>query len=355
MAQPYYSPYTVNTGQVPSTQTDFPVLVSATDARFKTTGNGGHVANANGYDIRPYSDSGLTTAITGYELERYNASTGEVIMWVKRSSLADGNVTYLGYGDTSLTTDGSSATTWSNGFISVFHLKDGSTLNVTDATGTHNGTNHSGTATSGQIDGAVALASASSQYVDTGTFVGPTSITISAWAKGTTFPNAYNCVAGRCNSSSPTAYAVVLVKSTGKLGMFVMVGGPADFSYDGTGTNTLSTGTWYHVALVYDETLLTGALKGYVNGGLDKSLNHGATTQLTTNTSPFGIGEQPNISGRFWNGALDEVRIASVARSADWITTEYNNQNAPGTFAALGTEVAAGPGVTQSGWFMFFN
>src|SRR5678815_5698623 len=79
----YSIPVTINSGQVPSTQTDFPVLVNFTDARFKTVGNGGHVQNSSGFDIRPYSDAALTTAITGYELERYNASTGEVVMWVK--------------------------------------------------------------------------------------------------------------------------------------------------------------------------------------------------------------------------------------------------------------------------------
>ena len=39
----HYTPFTVQTGQVPSTQTDFPVLLLPTDARFKTTGNGGNV------------------------------------------------------------------------------------------------------------------------------------------------------------------------------------------------------------------------------------------------------------------------------------------------------------------------
>jgi hypothetical protein len=35
---------------------------------------------------------------------------------------------------------------------------------------------------------------------------------------------------------------------------------------------------------------------------------------------------------------MDEVRVSDVARSADWIATEYNNQSSPGTFCALGSE-----------------
>jgi hypothetical protein len=36
----------------------------------------------------------------------------------------------------------------------------------------------------------------------------------------------------------------------------------------------------------------------------------------------------------------DELRISKIERSADWITTDYNNQSNPGTFSALGTESA---------------
>ncbi len=137
----YYSPVSINAAQVPSTQTDFAVLVSQTDNRFKTVGNGGHVQNASGFDIRPYTDSTLVTAITGYELERYNASTGEVVMWVKVSSLSSSTTPFvLAYGDSGISTDGSSSTTWDSNFLAVYHLKDGTTLNVNSSTGSNNGT-----------------------------------------------------------------------------------------------------------------------------------------------------------------------------------------------------------------------
>ena len=38
------------------------------------------------------------------------------------------------------------------------------------------------------------------------------------------------------------------------------------------------------------------------------------------------------------NGLLDEIRIAKVQRSADWILTEYDNQNDPQSFLTIGTE-----------------
>ena len=37
-------------------------------------------------------------------------------------------------------------------------------------------------------------------------------------------------------------------------------------------------------------------------------------------------------------GSMDEVHLSNVTRSGNWISTEYNNQSAPGTFSTLGSE-----------------
>lgn len=328
----YYSPVSINSAQVPSTQTDFPVLVSVTDARFKTVANSGHVQNSSGFDIRPYTNSTLTTAITGYELERFNGSTGEVVMWVKVSSLTSSSTPFvLAYGDATISTDGSSTTTWSNSFISVYHLKDGTTLSVADALGTNNGTNHSATAATGKIDGGGGFVSASSQYVDIGSYTGPSAVTVSCWVNGTSFPNAYNTTLLRNSTQSQWG---IMIKSNGKLGCFV-VALSGQVSYDGTGSNTLSTGTWYLLHLTYS---VSAGLIGYVNAASDNTAVQLGTLITAAGTGGTDIGQDPRNAGRFWNGSLDEARIASVARSADWITTEYNNQSAPGTFETLGAE-----------------
>lgn len=339
----YYSPISINSAQVPSTQTDFPVLVSQIDNRFKTVGNGGHVQDANGYDIRPYSDSGLSTAITGFELERYNASTGEVIMWVKVGSLSSSTTPiYLAYGDASLNTDGSSTTTWSNSFVGVYHLADGSTLSVNSSTGSNNGTNtNSVTATTGQIDGSGGFASASSQYIDLSTGIAPVAITLSAWVKATSFPNAYNGVIVRSNASY-TSYGMLYVNSSGNLSCFAYAaGGIGGVIYDGTGSHTLSTGTWYYLTLTYSNAPNpVGGLSGYVNAASDHALVAVNGVDLVVTSATTSIGGDTNTTGRWWNGALDEVRVSGVARNADWITTEYNNQSDPATFETLDAEVS---------------
>ena len=42
----------------------------------------------------------------------------------------------------------------------------------------------------------------------------------------------------------------------------------------------------------------------------------------------------------YFDGALDEVNISNIARSGDWINTQYNNQRSPSTFYALDPENA---------------
>jgi hypothetical protein len=94
----------------------------------------------------------------------------------------------------------------------------------------------------------------------------------------------------------------------------------------------MTVGAWSHVVGTYDG----GTVRLYVNGvqggtaPLSGSINYG-------NSKDLAIGSRsPYAPGLFWNGLLDEVRISSVARSADWIATEYANQSSPGTFYSVG-------------------
>lgn len=323
---------TIDHTQVPSTQTNFPVLFNFTDNTFRTIGNGGHVSTVN--DILFYGDSAGMNPLK-FEIERYTATTGEIVAWIKLPSISSASDTifYIRYGDPSITTDHSDArSVWSNGFVCVYHLKDGTTLSMVDSANENTAINHLATATAGQIDGAAAFASASSQYIDCGTTLARTSVTISAWINGTTFPNAYNTVGGWNDNTGGTKQAMIWVKSTGKMTFFVNTGSAV--GYDGTGTNTLVAGTTYYVTLTYDST---SGLVGYINAGVDGTAAANGIL-VVSGAPPFYIGRDFVTAGRFWNGVIDEVRESQVARSANWITCEYNNQKTSSTFIALGAE-----------------
>jgi len=75
----------------------------------------------------------------------------------------------------------------------------------------------------------------------------------------------------------------------------------------------LQTGTWHHVAGVYDGE----QLRTYLDGELVASLDVDPTWQRRTSGLPLYIGADPDGGGRpmsFFDGRIDEVRLSTVAR-----------------------------------------
>lgn len=337
MAQTYYSPVPVDHTKVPSTLTNFPVLIGYTDARLKTTGNSGHVASANGYDIRPYSDTALTSALT-YELVSYNASTGQVEMYVLISSLSSASDTniYLGYGDTTLTTDGSSNTTWNSNFKAVYHFGTDTTLGLADSTSNGNTLTNVNTATHGAgavVGGSASLAGASTQYFTTAAApvaVLPATITV-----------LFNVTTATQNSPlvqiSQTAANVIAYQ----LGIrTTLVLRTTQNTGTATDTATFTTGSWNY-----------GASRFVTTTDRNVKLNNNTNVQNTASAADvvpvkmsIGVFNTNTVTFPF-DGKIDEVRVSNVDRGADWVTAEYNNLINPTTFAVMGTEVAVSSGI----------
>lgn len=321
MAFKYYSPVTVQSGQVPAAQTDFPMLVSYTDNRLKTTGNGGHVENANGYDIRPYSNSALTSALT-FELEFYDASAGTVVMWVKIASIDVGSIVYLAYGDAALNTNGSSTATWDSNYKGVYHLNESAVNYIDSTSNANNGTTTSGTVT--QVGGKIYNGQnfAATSYIRIPNFITSYPVTVEYWATTTVTTNnpQFNIVntginvAGGFSGSGAYYYTGV--------------------SNKGAATSGFVDNAWNHIVLVQTSS---SAVTVYTNG-VDNSTN---TNSLWNAGANSAIGAR--TTGGF-TGKIDEFRVSDATRSADWVATGYNNQSAPSTFAALGTEVPFGVG-----------
>ena len=76
-------------------------------------------------------------------------------------------------------------------------------------------------------------------------------------------------------------------------------------------------------------------MKLYVNGVLSGSASQ-TFFNLDSLTRPYSIGGHPTLTAYNFNGTIDEARISNVARSADWIATEYYNQNGPSSFYSMG-------------------
>ncbi|MBI5474601.1 MAG: hypothetical protein HY961_19870, partial [Ignavibacteriae bacterium] len=103
-------------------------------------------------------------------------------------------------------------------------------------------------------------------------------------------------------------------------------------------TGTYYNGAWIHAVLTHD----TNTVKLYVDGAFVGSV-------ATSGAEPFNgwyrlgayktSGWTSGTDGYF-NGSIDEARVAFVERSSGWILTEYNNQNSPSTFYSVGSEIS---------------
>jgi hypothetical protein len=92
-------------------------------------------------------------------------------------------------------------------------------------------------------------------------------------------------------------------------------------------------GAWNHIA-VTSAGLNSAAMLIYINGALAYSGIFAGGSSQTSSTTYFGY-DQP--AGNYpLNGVVDEVHISSTVRSAGWISTEFQNQSAPGNIGSAG-------------------
>jgi hypothetical protein len=331
-------------------QSNFPVLVSLNNAILKDVAHGGHVQNSNGYDIYFYSDSALTTRIPA-ERESYDATNGVLVEWVKIGAVSHTTDTtiYMAYGNVGISTDPNLDGTYgktkvwddggANNYKGVWHLPDGSNLNIADSTGINTSTNNGGTPALGKIGGGVNVVANSSQYVDLGSnvalkVIGP--MTVEAWISTADFATYYRVALS--NYLGADGYEFVMVPSSDG-------GNPNKIYFQaiaaGTGQvamadSPMQANTFYHVVGTYNGSIG----KIYVNGAVQSGSFSGASA-IGSNGANLNIGRRAN-NNNYWNGGLDEVRVSNIVRSPDWIATEYNNQNNPGNIGSAGFYTVGG-------------
>jgi len=346
MAFSYYRSITIDHTKCGSGDSSgFPVLISGTYSYLATVGNGGKVQNANGYDVGFYSDSALTTKLP-WEVELYTASTGLVIYWVQVPTLSVSvdTVIYMAYGDPSISTDQSNKTgTWDSGFAAVYHMNDNAAnSNVLDSTSNAN----TGTATNGspintntsgfggqtgKIGSCIAF-DGSSQYI---TIPNSTSLnswlalTVSAWIKASTGMAQYARLMEK-GSNNEWTLAWNVTAGSNKLSLQLI--GQSGVSV--TSSSALADGsTWHKV-----DAVITHPSNYAESLGVDNSFTSGITSNSTpTKTHDLRIANYGG-GGLLYKGSIDEIRISTVNRNTDWLTSEYNGQSAPdkGTFGSSG-------------------
>lgn len=101
------------------------------------------------------------------------------------------------------------------------------------------------------------------------------------------------------------------------------------------GTTNLVAGTDYHFAMTWDKA---GFIRLYLNGTEETSFDISGVTFSNITPTVKQIGRTGDgRTDRHWDGLIDENFIRDNEQlSSDWVTSEYNNQSDPATFATAG-------------------
>ena len=334
MAWGYKRTVAVQAAKVPSTQSNFPVLFHSTNDSFKSVANGGKITHASGYDLAFYSDAALTTQLS-HEIVYHSLTTGEVYAWVKIPSLSSSGTTYyVAYGDSGISASQENATdVWSNGFQAVWHC-DESSGNLTDATG--NGyTLYGANLTyqqSGKIKYSILMNSSTDTLTISGSVKGTTPVSHSCWFKTSDVSATVQfLVADQKNAAYTDRY--VTYTTSGKVRAHTSHGGSYPWAES---TNTTAANTWAMAYGVYSGAASRVAI---LNGD---TANKGTdtTSNVPAGLDHFEVGRNNAVDKYPLSGYVEEVRVHNLARSDDWVKTDYNTQSDPASFYTLGSETS---------------
>lgn len=338
----YRREVTINSSQVSTTTSAFPVLATTTLDSLKTTANGGNVETSNGYDM-VWTDSDGST-ILNYEVEKYDASTGEIVHWINTDLTAATNkILYLYYGKSGDSDHSNASGVWDTDYQSVWHFNQtsgallDSTSNSYDSQASQITTQGSAT---GQIDGADYFDDTIDDYIDAGDVLElDFPISISVWTHPENSTDFDPIVTSNNISTAYTGYWLTVTSNNsmelgyGNGGALSSANRLSRFSSN----SSVPQNAWTHVVAVIGSTNAAD-MHIYINGTLDDYLYSGsASTYDKANASDFVIGKRAPNSNEY-AGIMDEVRVSNKVLDANWVQTEYNNQVSVSSFMTIAAE-----------------
>jgi len=336
---PFRKKITIDKNMVSGAHEDFPVLISiSNDDELEEN------ALSNGDDILFTSSDGTTKL--DHEIEVFDGSDGDLVAWVKVPSLSSTAdvILYMYYGNNEGGDQQNVNGVWNLNYKGVWHLND----DFDDSTsGNHVGSNSGSTNVSGKIADAQSFdGNDHITITDSPDFTIPANgdVSLSMW-----FNTNYNVKQWE-NYPAPFSNE----PSNGIRRGYSLVVSPGDSSVrnhmyfdvtDGAdretvfSTDKINDGGWHHVFGVRD---ITGdKFRLYLDGVED---NQETIVNLTGELDPskdIQIGFR-GPSGAHYHGEVDEVRIYSGLLTADWIQTEFNNQNSPSSYITIVDESQSG-------------
>ena len=311
---------------------NFPLLVRLNKEYFDFS-----EAKPQGEDVR-FSSKGKPLA---YQIERWDAEEGEADIWVRIPTIKgkDQQAIKMHWGNEKVSSEsnGEQVFRTTEGFAAVWHLGD----NLEDATSnnldgvnrpdkpTVNTTGIIGDAQEFGVNQILVIRPPGAKSGRRVTCMpsGNADRTMSAWVNPTSFEGRNWAQASIGGWGEPERGQ----KPNMGLSYFTMTGrGQPRFhlyGFDPRCASLLPRNEWRHVALAVSGDMV----RFYVDGIPERTINNNGEevsklgTLRTPASTPVDLGDHGNGRGPF-NGALDEVRFESVARSANWLKLSFENQ-----------------------------
>lgn len=360
-AQPYGYQYsrtiTINPTMVSGSSplSNFPVLIDITSPDLRSTASGGHMGTVEGWDL--YFSGSDCTAGYPYEIDSYDPATGHLRVWVQMPSISSTgpNELYMYYGNDTISTAGSSSSTWTSDYQGVWHLNEqpsgAANTTVYDATAyDRDGTSYGSMAAGQQVSGQVGYGwdfDETNDYIRIPDFDYTQTFMVSFWFRqtddntGTGFQYLYSHNNYGLNHSLNVYFGEASTAVVADRNMLKTIFQDAN---DATNTSDLDAGTslvdgnWHYYTL---RVLDPSGVRVYVDGVERGFISFDGGNPFDPPTDLY-LGARSDLSAtRYYGGALDEVRVTNDPKTPDWVRTEYNNQLNPTAYLTLGSEVSA--------------
>jgi hypothetical protein len=288
---------------------NFPVLIKLNSSRV----NYGQTQNS-GQDIRFIDADGST--VLAHEIEKWNES-GDSFVWVKVPQINASSNTdyiYLYYGNASASDGQNKTAVWDSNFKMVWHLNDASGRLQDASTNNLDSTSEAGITynASGQMSTGLSFNSGyDTSYArrTNNASLRQDPFTWELWFKAGSFPT--NTWLTEMNGDQFS----VKVKDGNKIETKHDSLTP---NYTRSNNTTFSTNTWYYLVTA-KYTSGNNRVKVYKNGSL---LYEGGGTNKPSGTLSWGDW---NFGYHNFGGTLDEIRVSSGTRSANWIAAQYKS------------------------------
>ena len=306
------------------TLTNFPALVVLSNNCFSGFAYSQFLSGSN--DLA-FTDATGTTNLN-YEIDTWNAS-GLSYVWVQVPTMTSNSTITAWWGapgqtPLACTTNG---TTWTNGYVGVWHMAEAGTGTRYDSTSNTNDAVDTGATQAGGEVGYGINKTASQYLTASGAVMNNwNELTWDVWFRTAQTESGWERVLEKGANSE-----VALAFSGSSAGCLEVQNGGSSIFSDSIRTDDQN----WHYAVVRLVAASGGKCDAYLY--VDGAQRGSALGQTFTKngTSPLNIGRYGG-GGYAMNGYMDEVRVSTVARSANWVWACYLNMASNGVFNTYG-------------------